>query len=307
MDMEGGGVKWKHQLSKVIAALTASLAFLVSQNVNCEESKPNPSADWHTRFTFEGRGSPGPYGVDPYIWVYNQQFAERFGMPKEWVDNKLVGAEAAAWARIPVEGKTCGWGGKKDACTYLPEPRLYLFFDTRKQSLPWRKNSRVTDLPMGGALTYLVPQSCDEISRPRSNSRVGAALAVPYPPGCPGRYRKEEPFVDTNTGEGAYWYEKSISYRGQGNVMALKGYDQDSHYPFLAWIMFNFQPNGGKVGARPEPVRLTLEIRDAPLGKTEKVLHEVILPERFIQAVLEAKKAQQATEREFYKNALDMK
>lgn len=305
--MENGGVNWRQRLGKAMAALTVSLMVFIPQNAISDAGKPNPLANWSTRFTFEGRGNPGPHGVDPYIWVYTRQFAERFGMPQEWIDEGLIGAEAAAWAQIPVEGKTCGWGGKKDACTYLLEPRLYLFFDSRKQSLPWRQNGRVADSPMGGALTYLVPQSCDEINRPRSNSSVGAALAVPYPPGCPGRYRKEEPFVDTDTGEGAYWYEKGLSYRGQGNVMALKAYDRESHYPFLAWLMFNFYPNMINMGTRPESVRLTLEIRDAPLGKTERILHEVILPERFIRNAIVAKEDQQAAEREFYKNALNMK
>jgi hypothetical protein len=304
--MEGGGVNWKQRFGKAMAVLTVSLNLFITQNAICEEGKPNPLANWYTRFTFEGRGSPGPHGVDPYIWVYTRQFAERFGMPKEWIDEGLIGAEAAAWAQIPVEGMTCGWGGKKDACTHLPEPRLYLFFDSRKQSLPWRKNGRISSSPRGGALTYLVPQSCDEINRPRSNSRVGTALAVPYPPGCPGRYRAEEPFVNTDTGEDAFWYAKGISYGGQGDVMGVKEYDRENQYPFLAWIMFNFLPPM-HMGSRPEPVRLTLEIRDAPLGKTEKLLHEVILPKRFIQDVKAAENARRAADREFYKNALDMK
>jgi hypothetical protein len=70
--------------------------------------------------------------------------------------------------------------------------------------------------------------------------------------------------------------------------------------------MFNFLPPM-HMGSRPEPVRLTLEIRDAPLGKTEKLLHEVILPKRFIQDVKAAENARRAADREFYKNALDMK
>lgn len=300
-------MSWRQQLGQAMAILAMSLTIFIPQKAISDAGKPNPLANWSARFTFEGRDSPGPHGVDPYVWVYTRQFAERFGMPKELIDEGLIGAEAAAWAKIPVDGKTCGWGGKKDVCTYLPEPRLYLFFDSRKQLLPWRKNGRVADSPMVGAIAYLVPQSCDEINRPRSNSRVGAALAVPYPPGCPGRYRQETPFVDPDTGEDAYWYAKTrYTFKGQGSVMTPKAYDRESHYPFLAWLKFNFRPSAN-MDNQPGVVRLTLEIRDAPLGKTEKILHEVILPENFIRRAMEADEAQQAVEREFYKNALDMK
>ena len=39
----------------------------------------------------------GTYGKDYPLWVYNTEFAERFGMPPEWVDNSIKGAEALAY------------------------------------------------------------------------------------------------------------------------------------------------------------------------------------------------------------------
>jgi flagellar biosynthesis protein FlhB len=34
-----------------------------------------------------------------HVWVYTSKFAKRFGMPKEWVDDELKGAEAL-WPRL---------------------------------------------------------------------------------------------------------------------------------------------------------------------------------------------------------------
>jgi hypothetical protein len=53
---------------------------------------------WEERFTFDrgGNGRPGPHEVDPNIWVYTEEFSKRFGMPRKWVDDQLIGAEAIA-------------------------------------------------------------------------------------------------------------------------------------------------------------------------------------------------------------------
>ncbi|MBF0615122.1 MAG: hypothetical protein HQL92_08210 [Magnetococcales bacterium] len=34
---------------------------------------------------------------DPFFWVVSSVFAERFGMPKSWIDPELKGALAIAW------------------------------------------------------------------------------------------------------------------------------------------------------------------------------------------------------------------
>jgi hypothetical protein len=52
-----------------------------------------------TRQTPQGRikaGKRGTYTKDIHVWVYTSKFAKRFGMPQEWVDDELKGAEALA-------------------------------------------------------------------------------------------------------------------------------------------------------------------------------------------------------------------
>jgi hypothetical protein len=42
-------------------------------------------------------GKRGTYTKDTHVWVYTSKFAKRFGMPQEWVDDELKGAEALAY------------------------------------------------------------------------------------------------------------------------------------------------------------------------------------------------------------------
>jgi hypothetical protein len=47
---------------------------------------------------------------DTHVWVYTSKFAKRFGMPKEWVDDELKGAEALAYRLdLDVYGTKCGY------------------------------------------------------------------------------------------------------------------------------------------------------------------------------------------------------
>jgi len=54
----------------------------------------NPECDTHPYYLFERED--GSFVESPYIWVYTQEFAERFGMPERWIDEELEGAEAIA-------------------------------------------------------------------------------------------------------------------------------------------------------------------------------------------------------------------
>ena len=42
-------------------------------------------------------GRKGSYTEDINMWVYTSEFAKRFGMPKEWIDDSLKGADAVAF------------------------------------------------------------------------------------------------------------------------------------------------------------------------------------------------------------------
>lgn len=147
---------------------------LPMHSAHAEGDAGHSPGDWQSRFTFEGQIRPGPYTVDPHIWVYTKEFAERFGMPEKWISKELKGVEAAAWRQTKTGFVTCGWGGKRDACKEETVPMLELYFDTRKVKMPWAPWSRESDHPAlhfwPNSQRYLTTQKCErrrEISQVR--------------------------------------------------------------------------------------------------------------------------------------------
>lgn len=261
--------------------------------------------NWQTRFTFEGQIRPGPYVVDPNIWVYTKEFAERFGMPMEWVDSNLKGVEAAAWRKTKTGYVTCGWGGKKEACKEEGAAILELYFDSNKVKLPWAPWSEefqhLSDRLWGTSTRFLTTQHCEYRREPSS-----APLSRRHDPqrNCvENTYRT--PFADPRSGEEIHLYEKGISYSSQGNGKGVAAYDKRA-YPNLAWVQLDFNPTMINMGKPKEAVTVSLETRAAPLGKTIRTYHELVLPERFIRGITVAHEAER-TDREFYKKSLDMK
>jgi hypothetical protein len=60
--------------------------------------------------------STGILEQDPHIYAYTAEFAKRFDLPPEWINEDLQGADAIAWRMLP-DTKTCGWGGNPQACS----------------------------------------------------------------------------------------------------------------------------------------------------------------------------------------------
>jgi hypothetical protein len=91
------------------------------------------NAQYDDRFTFKHKK---PFLVDPFVWVYSKEFADRFHMPEKWVDNNLKGFLAAAWT-MKVHGfTTCGLSGNPKNCWEPLECKLEIYFDN-SISLPW--------------------------------------------------------------------------------------------------------------------------------------------------------------------------
>jgi len=120
----------------------------VSRIAEYQADKPDPvdapdgegeSGDYGTWFSkagWEARGRQGTYTRDPHIWIYSRRFAERFGMPREWIDDRLQGAEALAYRIDWSTQFTCGYFGQKDACYKYFRRVLDLFLD-EAEPVPW--------------------------------------------------------------------------------------------------------------------------------------------------------------------------
>ena len=79
---------------------------------------------------------------DPNVWVYNSEFAERFGMPKRWADDDLEGVLAVAF-RIEWEyyRMNCGYFGEVQNCAPTPACILDLYIP-EEVDLPWNTDLR---------------------------------------------------------------------------------------------------------------------------------------------------------------------
>lgn len=85
----------------------------------------------------------GVWEEDNNIWVYTSDFARRFGMPEAWIDDTLVGAEAAAYRYEVSNEKSCGFFRDQNNCRYDDSCRLELYI------------SKTAHIPMKSNLAYL--------------------------------------------------------------------------------------------------------------------------------------------------------
>lgn len=76
------------------------------------------------------------YTMDPYVWGYTREFAERFRMPEQWIEPQLKGALAIAFRMTTIGNTTCGLGGRADNCWKPLDCQMDVYYDSRIQ-LPW--------------------------------------------------------------------------------------------------------------------------------------------------------------------------
>lgn len=129
----------RHWLSVLIRA---SLVSLTLHAVGC--SQEDPAAN---------------YTGETNTWIYTQGFAERFGMPRQWIDEDLKGAYAVAF-RVEVQpARLRGLGGNPDAAMIDRQCILDVFLDV-DAPVPW-VNDRVAGFrhTPPAATLYLRPRS----------------------------------------------------------------------------------------------------------------------------------------------------
>ena len=74
---------------------------------------------------------------DPYVWFVSREFAKRFCMPEQFIDDSLKGALAVAVRLKPNEEITCGLlMGRSDLCPASNRLLLDIYVDNRKANIP---------------------------------------------------------------------------------------------------------------------------------------------------------------------------
>jgi hypothetical protein len=93
----------------------------------------DPPSMWDRRFGAL-KAHVGP--EDNNVWVYTRRFAEAYGMPRRWIDDSLLGAEAVAFRSHDLGVRNCGWGGRQEICPRFVHPVLDIYIPS-DVPLPW--------------------------------------------------------------------------------------------------------------------------------------------------------------------------
>jgi hypothetical protein len=113
------------------------------------------------------------FDLDPFIWAYSQEFADKFRMPKAWIDPELKGAMAVAWRMTNIGQLACGLGGRAENCWPPLTCQMDIYFDS-KTPLPWRYNDVVRDNFMLGVSSGDFLPVLNEESRRMRFARYGS-------------------------------------------------------------------------------------------------------------------------------------
>ena len=76
-------------------------------------TQPSQAATEQSSYIARILNRRGVREVDPNVYAYNAEFAQRFQMPQEWISDELKGADAVAFRVVPGH-KSCGWGGGRN-------------------------------------------------------------------------------------------------------------------------------------------------------------------------------------------------
>lgn len=215
---------------KLIKFFTALVLLQISLHVSAEMSKPNNSrvdevenipweqrsyedkvmnARYEDHYTFK-HGKP--YIVDPWTWGYTKAFADRFRMPKQWIEPELKGALAVAWRMTTIGNTMCGYGGKEDNCWKPLNCQMDVYYDN-KIPLPWvkpevTKDNRMVGLSSSKFLEIPPKEFTKELPPPTGGPFGGGAFLY-------GKYNEAGGYIanfDRNFQEGV----GVISYVGAG-------------------------------------------------------------------------------------------
>lgn len=246
----------------------------------------NKIPDYEDGFTFK---KGGLYAQDPNIWVYTKTFAQRFGMPDKWVDDKLEGIEAAAW-RVEPGQTSCGWMKQEKSCKVDPRCVLDLYIDTTKHKLPWAIDSKELDYDARyTSLGTLQPQG-DEKRRGRTSV------------GWKG-WNSKSPFIDSANGIEAHYYiyrgDSTDRNAGSENFIAY----EKAPYEKLSMVSLSYGCFGDTTN--PEAVRFELQSREkeenSAFNRLVHTFHKFTLPQTFEAQIKNKRKALNKQVHEFYK------
>lgn len=138
---------------KIIAILI--MAVSVDILAEAEQTMPSTASNgyYDNYHTYKQGRKPYGYTVDPWVWAYTREFAEKFGMPARWIDPDLKGVLAVAFRMTTIGNMICGYGDREDSCWPSLACQLDVYYDNRIR-LPWVKDEITRDFFMRGVSSH---------------------------------------------------------------------------------------------------------------------------------------------------------
>lgn len=234
----------------------------------------------------------GPIYMDPNVYAYTAEFAQRFQMPDQWITPDLKGADAVAWRMMP-SYQECGWGGDPKACRQVMECKIDLYFDHRRNPLPWdpTRAERYTD-HFNSSVWFLANfprvEAIDHPNYPvsRRNLRVPARPTDGFP-------AAGSPFIDPQSGKG-------LSIQNFSGYVPFTGYDKEV-FPGVA--MLTLLDIGCRGGPHHGTYVLANDLVRQPLSAEEKaaIAHTIFMPQSWRDRITQAAKEHQERQDAFFK------
>lgn len=258
---------------------------------NDVEKKWNYQSD---RYEINQKYEGGPaFYKDNNIWVYNQKFADLFGMPKAHVMD-IQGFEAAAFRVEDAGYKRCGMAGREENCMPITQCTLDVYIDEDKFPLPWSTNVQSDRFENYTSLRWL-----------RLNNKK--IIKVLIPDGVKANevlseYEMLHPFADSVTMQEAIWLENSGIQKGKGfdnflNFIALLGYKRKA---INNVTLLSFNKSCTKNSRLS--IDILLEVRKEIMSPTLKQFHAFVLPPEFTSRMNQALEAANKRDAEFYRS-----
>ncbi|MBA5249025.1 MAG: hypothetical protein FE834_05760 [Gammaproteobacteria bacterium] len=151
----------------MIKILITVISFVVISinTTNAQISNSTTIDNYKSRYTPQGRikaDKRGTYRKDLHVWVYTSAFAKRFGMPQEWIDDDLKGAEALAYRLdLDVYGIKCGYFSDVENCRPSTACVVDMYIDD-KADLPWNTENRFDSRYGNKSIGVLIPQNIND-------------------------------------------------------------------------------------------------------------------------------------------------
>jgi hypothetical protein len=253
----------------------------------------NASQRYETRQTFDGQ----VYKKDNNVWSYTREFAELFGMPIAFIE-PIEGVAAAAFRIENEQYQECGYGGKADACRTVERCNIDLYFDEKKNPLPWGTDIQAQWYPWDSSAILL--RALQE-----SDKRFGI-LAV-EPPASIRRhglgYSQILSFANPNTQRQLIFTTNSGTDRGDkedtSGAMALLGYTRNFYKELsIVSLQFSCSPS------RKVAINIRLDDKQTIFAVPDMKFNRVELPEAYVLRIHAALSESKQRNALFFRNLL---